>query len=66
MLCSALRVSAEKISGVKGQKKHQDRKIAPISLPPLYQCQLRGRTGHAPSEDLFMEKYPFLEKCLFF
>jgi len=68
-----------KTFGGRGQRKHQDREIASISLPLFYQWRVRGRTGHAPrahlkgtlhqeprvkSEDLFMEKYPFREKCL--
>jgi len=74
MLCSALRLSAEKFSGEREQKEHQDREIAPIILSSFYQWRVKGRTGHTPrahlkgtlprvkSEDLFMEKYPFLEK----
>jgi len=63
-----------------GPIESQDREIAPISLPPFYQCRVRGRTGHAPrihlkgmlhqelrikSEDLFLEKHPFPGKCLY-
>jgi len=74
-------VSAEKFTGGRGAKRHQDREIAPISLPPFYEWRVRGRTGHAfrahfketlhqepcvKSEDLFMEKYPFPKKCLTF
>jgi len=40
-----IKVSAEKILGGRRQRKHQDRKIAPISLLPFYQWQVRGRTG---------------------
>jgi len=45
-----LRASAEKFS--RGRDKHQDREIAPISLPPFYQWRVRGRTGHAPKAHL--------------
>jgi len=56
--------------------------IAPINFLFFYQWLVRKRTGHAPrgqlkkilsqepcvkkSEDLFLEKYPFLEKCPYF
>jgi len=77
----ALKVSAEKFSGGRGQKEQQDREIAPISLPPFYHWRVRGLTGHAhrayfkgtlhqepriKSEDLFMEKYPFPENSYLF
>jgi len=32
----------------KGQRKHQDREIAPITFPPFYQWRDRRRTCHAP------------------
>jgi len=72
-------MSAENFTEERRQKEHQDREIAPISFPPFHQWQVRRRTGHAPrnhlkgtlhqephikSEDLFMEKRLFPEKCL--
>jgi len=69
---------SREIFGGRGQKEHQERKIASISLPPFYQWQVRrGRTGHLPrahlnrtmhqeprakNEDIFMEKNPIPEK----
>jgi len=47
-----LRVSAKFFSGGRGQWKHRDREMAPISLPPFYQWRVRGRTGHAPRAHL--------------
>jgi len=41
-----------KIFGRSGQKEHQDREIAPISLPSFYQWRVRGRTRHAPRAHL--------------
>jgi len=38
--------------GGREQKKHQDREIVPISLPPFYQWRVRGRTGYAPRAHL--------------
>jgi len=58
----------------------QDREIAPISLPPVYQCRLGWRNGHVLRTQLigmlhqeprvksghFLKKHLFLEKCLRF
>jgi len=41
-------VSVEELPG-GGQWKIQDREITLISLPLLYQWQVRGHTGHTPS-----------------
>jgi len=38
-------MSVENFSGGGGQKEHQDREIAPISLTSFCQWQVRGRTG---------------------
>jgi len=40
------RASAKNFSG--GPMKNQDREIAPISLPQLYQWGVRERNGHTP------------------
>jgi len=46
-------VSDEKFSGWEGEKEHhQDREIAPISFLPFYQWRVKGRTEHAPRDNL--------------
>jgi len=66
-------VSAKKFWGGRGQRKHQDREIVSISLPPFYQWRVRGHIGHASrayfkgllhQECPDKKSRPFMEKLL--